>query len=121
MSQQNLDPGTTANFFRVQSGAAFGLNRQTLGGDITLDKKCCPVQLLDPGGADRTVSLPDLSDFSKEVEGIMFMVVNMADAAEDITLADLANSSATVATVNQDDMAFVFWDPSANEWAGKAV
>lgn len=78
-------------------------NRETLSGDKTLTEDDATFQNLDPAGA-RTVTLP------AEKAGLKFVIGNRADAAEDITLEDDSNS--TLATINQDDVAYCVSDGS---------
>lgn len=77
-------------------------NRQTLSGDLTLSATDAMVQNIDPGGANRTITLP------AEANGLVFVIGNRADAAEDLTVQD--DSSTTIATVNQDDVGYFVSD-----------
>lgn len=65
----------------------------TLGGDIALGAESEPLQMLDPGGAARTVTLPAEAS-SKD---LMFIISNRADAAENITVEN--DAAATIATL----------------------
>ncbi len=82
----------------------------TLGGALTVAVDYPPVLILDPGGAARTVTLPAEADAEK----VMFMIVNTADAAEDITVED--DAAATVVTVSQNEAAIVYCD--GTNWHG---
>ena len=60
-------------------------NTETLTADKTLVLADKPVQVLDPGGSARTITLPVERDAS---EGKVFTIVNAADAAEALTIND---------------------------------
>jgi len=60
--------------------ARTGVQERTLAADLTLLDTDAPVQLLDPGGADRAVTLP------AEANGIEFEIGNTADADETLTV-----------------------------------
>jgi len=67
----------------LTSGAAgpqVGVNVQTLAATLTLTTNSPRYQLLDPGGAARTVTLP------AEAEGLVFTIVNTADGDEILTI-----------------------------------
>ena len=72
----------------------------TLGADITVDADGGPVLNLDPGGATRVVTLPAVE------EGLVFLINNIADAAEDLTIKNPA--AATIGTVSQNEMGVAF-------------
>jgi len=72
-------------------------NVETLSGDKTVSRTDEQVQILDPGGAGRNVDLP------ADEEGLMFEVVNTADAAEDLTVRDA--DANTVHAVSQGESA----------------
>jgi hypothetical protein len=94
----------------VRTNFALGLgdtNRQTLSGDLTLTGANAQVQFIDPGGASRNVDLPP------EANSLVYIIANTADAAEDLTIRDDAGN--TLATVNQDDIAYAISD--GNGWA----
>ena len=65
---------------------------QTLAADLTLAAAHPWIQVLDPGGAARNVDLPP------EEEGLMFWIINIADAAETITVREDAGVT-TICTV----------------------
>lgn len=120
MSQQNLDAGSTASFLHLLNGTAIDMNVDTLSGDITLDGSSASAQALDPDGAGRTITLEDLSSDPEALNGQMFVIINTADAAEDLTINDGVDDS-TVATVGQGDMGFFFWDAEGEAWVGASV
>lgn len=68
---------------------------QTLAGAFTVDADSPPVLNLDPGGATRVVTLPAVE------EGLIFLINNTADAAEDLTINNPA--AATIGTVSQNE------------------
>jgi hypothetical protein len=78
---------------------------RTLSGNITLTNQSRNVQCIDPGGAGRDVTLPALE------EGLFFLVVNKADAAETITVKDAA--AATVVSLAQNTSGLVWCDGAA--------
>lgn len=72
---------------------------QTLAGAVVLTKYSSQHLKLDPGGANRDVTLPAYED------GLWFEIYNAADAAENLVVKDAAG---TVATLNQNEYA-KFW------------
>lgn len=78
------------------------VNRETLSGDKTLATGDATIQNIDPGGGARNVDLP------AEEAGLVFIIGNRADAAEDITVRDDADS--TLLTLNQDDVGYFISD-----------
>jgi len=73
-------------------------NVETLSGDKTVSYTDAAIQVLDPGGAGRNVDLPGDSI------GQAYLVVNTADAAEDLTVRDADDN--TVAVVSQNEAAY---------------
>lgn len=67
----------------------------TLGGAYVINANGPPALNLDPGGAGRDVTLPAVE------EGLMFLINNAADAAEDITVKNPA--AATIGTISQNE------------------
>lgn len=62
------------------AGPVVGVNVQTLAATLTLLATSPMYQLLDPGGAGRTVTLP------AEAEGLKFVIVNTGDGDEVLTI-----------------------------------
>lgn len=77
-----------------------GVGFQTLGATLTMDADMSPLLTLDPGGAGRTVLLPP------EEEGLTFVIINAADAAEDLTVKEDSGTT-TIATVSQAESALL--------------
>lgn len=72
----------------------------TLAGNYTIDADQGPMVNLDPGGAGRNVTLPT------EEEGLTFVINNIADAAEDLTVKNPA--ATTIGTVSQNEAGIAF-------------
>lgn len=89
---------------------------RTLAGNITLNVRSAPIQVMDPGGAGRNVTLPRVADS----EGLVFFIANAADDTEILTVKHDAadNSGATVITPTQAESGFVFCD--GTKWWGVA-
>lgn len=120
MSQQNLQKGSSLDFVQVPSGWLLGMHRRSLSDDVTLDVGSAPMQVMDPDGEGRDVTLPDASGEDKGVHGLTFVVMNTADAAEDLTVKD-GKSDSTVATVGEGDTGIFVWDDDAEEWLGNSL
>lgn len=67
----------------------------TLGAAFVIDADSPPIINLDPGGAGRNVTLPT------EEEGLCFLINNIADAAEDLTVKNPATT--TIGTISQNE------------------
>ncbi len=79
-------------------------NIETLLGSHALTADSARIQVLDPGGAGRNVTLPP----EPVSPGLDFYIHNAADAAEVLTIKDDGN--ATVCTPTQNETAYVFCD-----------
>ena len=67
----------------------------TLTGAVTLTPLSGQLLKLDPGGANRNVTLPAVED------GLVFWIVNAADAAENLVVENAAGT--TIGTINQNE------------------
>jgi hypothetical protein len=89
----------------------FRHHTRTLAGNLTLVVTDPTLQFVDPGGANRTITLPAEEDS----EGLVFIIANRADAANEIIT--VANDAAgAICTPNTDESAIVFCDGTT--WAG---
>lgn len=89
----------------VQSKLKLGVYVDTLAGNLTIGASFPPLIVLDPGGAGRTITLP------AEEAGLTFVLVNTADAAEDLTVQD--DAAGAVGTVSQNEVALLVCDGTA--------
>jgi hypothetical protein len=80
-----------------------------LSGTLTLDTAYSNVLRLDPGGANRTVTLPA----EAATEGLWFLIANVADAPEWLTVQD--DSPATVRILGQGESA-LFVNEDGSSW-----
>lgn len=83
----------------------------TLAGAHTLTLASGQFQILDPGGAHRDVTLPTVA---KHDNGYGIVVINAADAAENLVVKDAA--AATIGTIAEDRLG-VFYVDAAGAWA----
>jgi hypothetical protein len=104
-----LNGNIRALTFRL--GLRGGFDAAELSGDLTLTLKSSQIQILDPGGSARNVTLPAVDEKDR---GYWFLLYNAADASEAITVKNA--SAVTVATVQQDCYALVYVNDS-NAWA----
>lgn len=86
----------------IVKGLKLGVHIQTLTGATTLDRDMAVAAFLDPGGATRVVTLPAAE------YGLIWLMVNTADAAEDLTIKNAA--AATLGTISQNEAAVVISD-----------
>lgn len=77
----------------------------TLTGDHQLTAKSGNYQKLDPGGAHRNVDVPGPSEGLEESDGVEFLILNTADAAENLVIRNPAGG--TIVTLNQNERALV--------------
>lgn len=73
---------------------------ETLTGARTLTLKDGQFLKLDPGGANRDVTLPAI----EKSDGVFIRICNAADAAENLVVKNAA--AATIATLNQNEAAW---------------
>lgn len=86
-----------------------GVYIATLTGNIALDATYPRTLKLDPGGSARDVTL----DAVATAEGLVRVVVNGADAAENLVCKNVGGS--TIGTVNQNELGVFYCDGST--WA----
>lgn len=109
MSRGNIDGGRVSDIL-LQSGIKYMTTKATLGATLTMRASNeAKIQFLDPGGASRTVLLPAESD------GDWMIVINTADAAENLTFKDDSNTN-TILVTGQNEIGFLFCDGTA--WRG---
>ena len=89
-----------------------GVNSETLTGAKTLTLADARIQVLDPGGAGRTITMPAEADS----QGEAYIIHNAADAAEVLTIKDDAATPATICTPTQNESAILFCDGTT--WRG---
>lgn len=88
--------------FPAKTLAALGIyHSATLAGNLTMDASYPNILKLDPGGAARDVTLPTAAD---DYNGVVYLFVNAADAAENLVIKSAAS---TVVTINQNEAALV--------------
>lgn len=85
-------------------------NVETLAGNKTLTADDARIQVLDPGGSGRDVTLPPEAASA----GVDFYVHNSADAAEVLTIKN--DGAGTVCTPTQNETAYVYCDGTT--WRG---
>ncbi len=83
---------------------------ETLSGAVTLSEAYPSITKFDPGGAHRDVTL-DAETAAKH--GLLRLVVNSADAAENLVCKDA--DANTIVTINQNEAALLYND-GANGW-----
>jgi predicted RecA/RadA family phage recombinase len=85
-------------------------NVQALSGNKTLSADDPRIQVLDPGGAGRDVTLPP----EGASQGLDFIIHNAADAAEVLTIKE--DGGSTICTPTQNETAYVYCDGTT--WRG---
>ena len=80
---------------------------EALTDDLVIDATYGNCMRLDPGGASRDVTLPAEAG----ADGAFYLIVNAADAAEDLVIKD--DGGSTVCTVNRDEAGVVMCDGSS--------
>lgn len=76
----------------------------TLAGNLTLTSDYPSILRLDPGGSSRDVTW----EAEANSEGVLRLIVNAADAAENLVIKD--DGGSTIATVNEGDSALMYCD-----------
>lgn len=82
-------------------------NTETLAANKTLIGKDSRHQRLDPGGSARDVTLPA----EATSKGLVFEILNTADAAENLVVKD--DGASTIVTISQNEKATVVCDGTA--------
>lgn len=90
----------------LERGIKGAAHIQTLAAALTFDTDTSFVAYLDPGGATRVVTLPDPTVASEK--DTVRIIVNTADAAEDLTINDPA--ATTRGTISQNEFAIILCD-----------
>lgn len=88
---------------------------ETLTGNITLDNSYPVICKLDPGGSARDITA---QAESAEFEGRVHLIINAADAAENLVFKDASGN--TVGTVNQNE-AGLFYNQGTSGWTLVAI
>jgi hypothetical protein len=97
----------------IRSGLKFGLAKVALAGNITLDVRSPPLQMLDTGGVARNITMP------APVKGLTFYFYNTSAGAFGLVIKKV-DGSTTIGTVAQGKMAIVFSDGVDWYYAGLA-
>lgn len=87
-------------------------NVETLSGGKTLSVTDPEAHLLDPGGSNRTVTLPAEGN----ADGKAFFIKNTADASESLSIDN--DGGTTIATVGQNEATYVICDGTSWETMG---
>jgi hypothetical protein len=99
----------------ILRGALFaakgGYHVSTLTGAITLNETYPSVCGFDPGGAARNVTLDGDAATDAEFHGLFRVIVNRADAAENLVV--LNQAAATIGTINQNEAGIFYHDEDA--------
>ena len=85
-----------------------GYYRATLTGAVTVDKTYPAAIGLDPGGAHRDVTIDGTAAVDAKIHGLIRVIHNRADAAENLVIKDFA--ATTIATLNQNDLGIFYHD-----------
>ena len=92
---------------RIKDATSTGYNSETLAAAKTLTTSDAKYQKLDPGGANRDITLPAEADS----KGLDFVIQNAADGAENLVIKD--DAASTVVTLNQNEAAIVVCNGTA--------
>lgn len=95
--------GNEAQDILLRKGVRFGFATMTLSAALVLTDDYPTILFLDPGGASRDVTLPTLAAGK---EGLVFLISNEADAAEDLVVKD--SGGTTRVTISQNEIGVVF-------------
>lgn len=91
-------------------GLKGGVYSATLSGTATLDNTYPSILMLDPGGANRDVTL----DTESTHDGLLRLIVNRADNAENLVFKETSgDGGSTIATANQNEAALLYCDGSS--------
>lgn len=116
-ADQDADTGGVSQNKQVWAGKKVFLDNSpvtsVLTGAATLYPTSKRVQRMDPGGSSRNVTLPAVD----KCQGVDFVIVNTADAAENLVMKNAGAS--TIVTIGQDQLGFVWCDGGA--WYGQAL
>ena len=100
---------TNLDNVRVRKELRLNSDTHTMSGNETLVKQSPPMMFLDPAAA-RNLTLPAEANS----DGLTFIIVNTANAAEDITVLD--DAAATVCVIGQNEMGMLVCDGAT--WRG---
>ena len=103
--------GSTIQAYDLAGGAGEA-DIRALTGNLTLVDTDGVVQNIDPGGANRNVTLPAEGEANH-----LYLVYNSADAAENLVFKN--DAAATIVTVGQNQYAIVF--PDGTNWWGALI
>lgn len=95
MGEVNITGGTISG--TLLRNLLLDSQTRTLAAGLTMTVADSPLQMLDPGGAGRTVVLPAEADS----DGLSFLVYNSADAAEDLTFNN--DAAGLVGVIGQNE------------------
>ena len=91
-------------FAKGLAGDFFSGSIETLAAAKTIGDDDAMILKMDPGGSARDVNLPAEGDI--DPAGRMYWIVNAADAAENLVVKN--DGGDTIATINQNESAFVY-------------
>lgn len=103
----------------IASGALFaikgGYYRATLAGNVVIDQTYPSIIGLDPGGANRDVTLEGIAGAAGDPanHGKFRLIHNRADAAENLVVKDAQTVAVTIATINQNEAGLFYHDEDA--------
>lgn len=106
---RNLVTGAEVYDVTLREKNKYSQIKQTLGATYTMDADMPHWQFLDPGGAARTILLPP------EAQGLWFMIVNQADANEDLTINEDSNTT-TIGVLSRGGVGLFYCDGTT--WYG---